>query len=225
MPALPHFRAVRIAARDGGLVQAIEEHRSLGGGWRIGAADHPIEAGALVIVDFDEADERRCAVETIRARGFSGALLVLGSLSFADDAPPADCETLPRPIRLGALLARIDAFLDERADPDSSVLGPYRLSPAGRLLRRATDEEPIRLTELEYRLIARLVEAEGMLVAREQLLEQVWGYTPGVDTHTVETHIWRLRQKIETNDPATHFLVTEPGGYRLSLNSTEAAEP
>jgi DNA-binding response OmpR family regulator len=124
---------------------------------------------------------------------------------------------MKRPIRLGALLARIDAYWEPDLEDTAIVLGPYEFLASDRALLLPFDEEIIRLTELETKLLSCLADASGALVGREQLLAEVWGYSGDADTHTVETHIWRLRQKIETDDPATRFLITEPGGYRLLL--------
>jgi DNA-binding response OmpR family regulator len=102
------------------------------------------------------------------------------------------------------------------------MLGPYQFIPDERLLRDPGNGRVIRLTELEKDLLVYLLAAEGALIGREQLLVDVWGYSDGVDTHTVETHIWRLRQKIETEDPASRFLITEAGGYRLLAGEAQA---
>jgi DNA-binding response OmpR family regulator len=114
------------------------------------------------------------------------------------------------------LLARIDAHAARPDAADTYGLGPYEFAASEGVLRRRDDGAVVRLTELERKLIFCLVEARGEVVAREQLLSEVWGYNAEIATHTVETHIWRLRQKIETNDPATALLLTEIGGYRLA---------
>ncbi len=158
--------------------------------------------------------ERRRAVETLRGSGFTGPAIILGGLDASGDP---DDEPVARPIRLGALLARIEAHWSESDSSEVRQLGPYAFVPAERLLRDVKSDTVIRLTELERKLLLYLAAANGGSVDREQLLAHVWGYTAGVDTHTVETHIWRLRQKIETDDPASRFLVTEAEGYRLLL--------
>jgi DNA-binding response OmpR family regulator len=209
-------RTVRIAAPDGALADALEEHRPAKSGWSFQPLDGTPEADAIVIVDYNEPDDRRRSLEAIRAGGFDGPVLILGAISGIEGALPED-EPIARPVRLGTLLSRIDAHWAKPPDREPIMLGPYKFVPAERVLLHDDESGAIRLTELEHRLLSDLVDADGGLVGRAQLLARVWGYTAGVDTHTVETHIWRLRQKVETDDPATHFLVTEAGGYRLHL--------
>jgi DNA-binding response OmpR family regulator len=206
------FRSVRVAAPDDSLVRALAEHRKASHGWSVGPLEGPPEPDALVILDFDDGDARTRMLDRVRTEGFGGPVVILGGCDAARS--PAD-EALPRPVRLGALLGRIDAHGAAPAEPDPAMLGPYQFAPDERLLRDVADGRIIRLTELEQDLLVYLAAAQGALVGRDQLLADVWGYSDGVDSHTVETHVWRLRQKIETDDPATRFLVTEAGGYRL----------
>jgi hypothetical protein len=222
------FPPVRVGAPDDSLIRALAEHRPARRGWNVRPLDGPPEAGALVILDFDDGQTRSALRDTLRAQGFAGPIVILGGCDAATSGPAtsgpaasgpaasgAPDEPVPRPVRLGLLLARLDAHAEASADPDAITLGPYRFEADARLLRGGSTGRVIRLTELEQDLLVYLSAAEGALVGREQLLADVWGYSEGVDTHTVETHVWRLRQKIETDDPATRFLVTEIGGYRL----------
>ncbi|MES2728929.1 MAG: helix-turn-helix domain-containing protein [Pseudomonadota bacterium] len=74
---------------------------------------------------------------------------------------------------------------------------------------------PIKLTEKERDILMSLSLAPDRALSREELLDQVWGYRADLDTHTLETHIYRLRHKIEA-DPATpQIIVTIPNGYKL----------
>ena len=209
---------IRVAASNDALLRALGEQKRHVAAWDIAALDpsgEPLGADAIVIVDFDDHALRDGALDALAVRGFSGPVLVLGD---ADEGRP-DIESVPRPVRLGLLLNRLAAYAAGVADPAAMRLGPYDFFPSDRLLRHGANAEEVRLTELEQRLLDYLAAAGG-LVERERLLEQVWGYHSGADTHTVETHIWRLRQKIETDDPATRFLVTEAGGYRLIVGET-----
>ncbi|HTJ63655.1 MAG TPA: winged helix-turn-helix domain-containing protein [Alphaproteobacteria bacterium] len=208
-----------VLAADDALASALREQRVLAADWRITArrisdAD-PVEPGALVIVDFEDTETRSRAVERIRRDGFAGPILVLADA----DAVEFDAEAIRRPVRLGALLARMQSHSAARQPDGPARIGPYELSAADCALREAETGRLVRLTELELKLLSYLIDAGGALVDREQLLEQVWGYRADADTHTVETHVWRLRQKVETDDPATRFVVTETGGYRLILAS------
>jgi DNA-binding response OmpR family regulator len=201
-------------APDDTLVRALNQHA---GGWRAVPLTGSPEPHALVIVDLDDPAERRNAVGTLRGEGFEGPVLILG----ARDAEAPEDEPIARPVRLGTLLARIEAHWAEDGEAELLQLGPYEFVPAEQLLRDPGSDAVIRLTELERKLLLYLASADGAAVDRDQLLAHVWGYSAGVDTHTVETHIWRLRQKIETEDPASRFLVTEAGKYRLLLAGAE----
>jgi DNA-binding response OmpR family regulator len=73
----------------------------------------------------------------------------------------------------------------------------------------------VRLTDKETAILRYLYRAGQKPVSREILLQEVWGYNSGVTTHTLETHIYRLRQKIERDPANAALLVTEAGGYKL----------
>ena len=73
----------------------------------------------------------------------------------------------------------------------------------------------VHLTEKEIAILKYLYYAGDKVVSREQLLVEVWGYNAEVTTHTLETHIYRLRKKIESDPSSASILVTESGGYRL----------
>ena len=123
-----------------------------------------------------------------------------------------------KPFKLGVLLARIRAQLRQHEQSEDAVftIGPYTLKPASKLLIDGNGVK-IRLTEKETSILKYLYRAGGRLVRRKELLDEVWGYNANVTTHTVQTHIYRLRQKIEKDPSQAEILVTETGGYRLVL--------
>jgi len=123
-----------------------------------------------------------------------------------------------KPFRLGVLLARVRAHLRQHEQSEDAVftIGPYTFRPAAKLLVHDEKNQKIRLTEKEAAILKFLYRSGAKAVGREVLLDQVWGYNAGVATHTLETHIYRLRQKIEEDPSQARILVTEPGGYRLN---------
>lgn len=123
-----------------------------------------------------------------------------------------------KPFKFPVLLARIRAQLRQHEQSEDAVfnLGPYTFKPASKMLITA-DEKKIRLTEKETNILKFLYRAQDGVVARDVLLHEVWGYNAGVTTHTLETHIYRLRQKIEPEPSNARLLVTESGGYRLNV--------
>ena len=123
---------------------------------------------------------------------------------------------IPKPFKFPVLLARIRAQLRTHEQSEDAIftLGPYTFKPAMKMLI-TEDEKKIRLTEKETNILKFLYRANDGVVARDVLLHEVWGYNAGVTTHTLETHIYRLRQKIEPDPGQGRILVTESGGYRL----------
>jgi DNA-binding response OmpR family regulator len=121
-----------------------------------------------------------------------------------------------KPFRFGVLLARLRAHLRSHEQSEDAVfkIGPYSFRPSAKVLVDA-QEKKIRLTEKETSILKYLYRAGSKVVGRDTLLAEVWGYNSGVTTHTLETHIYRLRQKIEQDPSSAEILVTEAGGYRL----------
>ena len=125
---------------------------------------------------------------------------------------------ITKPFKFPVLLARMRAQLrqHELSEDAIFVLGPYTFKPSLKLLV-TSDDNKIRLTEKETNILKFLYRSSEDVVPRDILLHEVWGYNAGVTTHTLETHIYRLRQKIEPDPGKARLLVTENGGYRLSL--------
>ncbi len=122
-----------------------------------------------------------------------------------------------KPFRLGVLLARLRAQLRTHEQSEDAVftIGPYTFRPSAKLLIHGETKQKVRLTEKETSILKFLYRSGAAVIGRETLLGEVWGYNAGVTTHTLETHVYRLRQKIEPDPSNARILVTEPGGYRL----------
>ena len=121
-----------------------------------------------------------------------------------------------KPFKFPILLARMRAQLRQHEQSEDAIftLGPYTFKPAMKMLI-TEDERKIRLTEKETNILKFLYRSTEGVVPRDILLHEVWGYNAGITTHTLETHIYRLRQKIEPDPSNVRLLVTESGGYRL----------
>ncbi|MCX7931801.1 MAG: response regulator transcription factor, partial [Rhodovarius sp.] len=126
---------------------------------------------------------------------------------------------IAKPFRLNELLARLRAQLRVYDSSENAVfaIGPYEFRPALKQMIDPVRGRKIRLTEKETAILKYLYRAGGKPVPRHTLLNEVWGYNSAVTTHTLETHVYRLRQKIEPDPAATRLLLTEAGGYRLAL--------
>jgi DNA-binding response OmpR family regulator len=175
----------------------------------------------LVILDVGLPDtDGRELCRVLRKHGVKAPVLMLtGHDSDADTILGLDAganDYVTKPFKFPVLLARIRAQLRTHEQSEDAIfqLGPYTFKPAMKMLIDEKDRK-IRLTEKETNILKFLYRSSDGVVARDVLLHEVWGYNAGVTTHTLETHIYRLRQKIEPDPSNARLLVTESGGYRL----------
>ena len=175
----------------------------------------------LILLDVDLPDmDGREACRLIRKAGVSTPVIMLTAQSSDSDAilglDSGANDYVTKPFRFAVLLARIRAHLRSHEQSEDAVfqIGPYEFRPASKLLVDGKGKK-IRLTEKETNILKYLYRAGEKPVSREELLTEVWGYNAGVTTHTLETHIYRLRQKIEKDPASAAILITDRGGYRL----------
>jgi DNA-binding response OmpR family regulator len=175
----------------------------------------------LILLDVDLPDmDGREACRLLRKDGVSTPIIMLTAQdSDADTVLGLDSganDYVTKPFRFAVLLARIRAHLRSHEQSEDAVfqIGPYEFRPAAKMLMD-TKGKKVRLTEKETNILKYLYRAGSKPVSREELLTEVWGYNAGVTTHTLETHIYRLRQKIEPEPGLARLLLTDSGGYRL----------
>ena len=128
---------------------------------------------------------------------------------------------IAKPFRTNELLARLRAHLRifESSEDAAFPVGPYIFHPAKKLLQHSVTKMRGRLTDKEVAMLKYLYRSDARSVDRQKLLHEVWGYNPAVTTHTLETHIYRLRMKIEGNPAKPILLITDSQGYRLDTRS------
>jgi DNA-binding response OmpR family regulator len=174
----------------------------------------------FMILDIGLPDgDGRALCRELRDFGVSCPIILLTAAeSDADTIEGLDAganDYVTKPFRFAVLMARVHAHLRSHGHSEDAQyrIGPYTFRPSAKLL---IDEaaKKIRLTEKETNIL-KFLHRSGETVPRETLLHEVWGYNPAVTTHTLETHIYRLRQKIEADPGRARLLVTESGGYRL----------
>jgi DNA-binding response OmpR family regulator len=175
----------------------------------------------LLIMDVGLPDlDGREAVKILRKGGFRSPIIMLtGHDGEADTILGLEAganDYVTKPFRFAVLLARIRAHLRQHEASDDAIftIGPYSFRPGAKLLLTEKGSK-IRLTEKETAILRFLYRAGQRVIGRDVLLQEVWGYNANVTTHTLETHIYRLRQKIEVDPGRARILVTESGGYRL----------
>jgi DNA-binding response OmpR family regulator len=174
---------------------------------------------AVMDVGLPDMDGRE-AVRIMRRTGFRGPVIMLTAQDSEEDTveglEAGANDYVTKPFKFAVLLARIRAHLRSHEASEDAIfqIGPYTFRPGAKLLVGERGSK-LKLTEKETAILRFLYRAGREVVGRDTLLAEVWGYNAHVTTHTLETHIYRLRQKIEPNPAIAAILVTEAGGYKL----------
>ena len=176
----------------------------------------------VIILDVGLPDiDGREVCRLMRRNGVRSPIIMLTGADTDSDAilglDSGANDYVTKPFRLGVLLARIRAHMrqHERSDDAMFTIGPHTFQPSAKQLYDNENNKTVRLTDKEVAILKYLFRASDRVVGRDVLLDEVWGYNAAVTTHTLETHVYRLRQKIERDPANARILVTEPGGYRL----------
>ena len=223
-------KTILIVDDDADLREALAEQLEVGGEFatvqaangHTGVSQAQGRRPDLVLLDVDLPDiDGREVCRRLRQAGVGAPVIMLtGQTTDSDTIAGLEAganDYVAKPFKFAVLMARIRAQLRSHEQSEDAVfrLGPYEFRPAAKLL---VDErqKKIRLTEKETSILKYLYRAGEKPVARDELLAEVWGYNAGVTTHTLETHVYRLRQKIESDPANSKLLLTEAGGYRLS---------
>ncbi len=226
---MPRRKTILIVDDDPDLREALAEQFREGDEFTVEEAEDAASAHAalaaggvdavILDVNLPDADGRE-ACRAMREQGVSAPIIMLtGQTEAADQIGGLESganDYVTKPFRFDVLLARLRAHLRSHEKSEEAVfqVGPYEFQPARKLL--VAEGRKVRLTEKETNILKYLYRAGPVAVPREELLHEVWGYNAGVTTHTLETHIYRLRQKIEPDPANARLLLTESGGYRLA---------
>ncbi|MFQ3348399.1 MAG: DNA-binding response OmpR family regulator [Paracoccaceae bacterium] len=195
---------------------------AISGASALGAIKGQIFDLILLDVGLPDTDGRELC-RMIRKQGVKCPIVMLtGYDTDADTIYGLDVganDYVAKPFKFPVLLARLRVQIRQHEQSEVAIfsLAHYTFYPAQKLLLDPENKK-LRLTEKETNILKYLYRAGPNVVPRDELLHEVWGYNAGVTTHTLETHIYRLRQKIEPDTSKAQILVTEPGGYRLSAS-------
>ena len=226
---MPSTRKILIVDDDPELRDALTEQLSLHEEFDAVAVENgtgavqaaKVEQIDLVIMDVGLPDiDGRDAVRILRKNGFKAPILMLTAHDTDSDTilgfESGANDYVTKPFRFGVLLARIRALLRQHDASDDGIftIGPYTFRPSSKLLLNPKGNK-VRLTVKETAILRYLYRVGERPVSRETMLQEVWGYHSEVTTHTLETHIYRLRQKIEKDVATPVILVTESQGYKL----------
>jgi DNA-binding response OmpR family regulator len=225
---MPNTR-ILIVDDDSELREAVSEQLSMHEEFEVAAVEsgrEGVQAAKvgqidLVIMDVGLPDiDGHDAVRILRKNGFKAPIIMLtGHKTDSDTILGLESganDYLTKPFRFAVLLARIRAQLRQHEASEDAIftIGPYTFRSRSKLLVNPKGKK-VRLTEKETSILRYLYRAGQRAISRETLLREVWGYNSSVNTHTVETHIFRLRQKIEEDAAVPVILVTDVSGYRL----------
>src|SRR3954454_10451350 len=233
-------RPILIVEGDAALRATLAEQIAQEGDFTADEAESAAEAAAkladgetrydaiLLGIGLPDGDGRDFCAKLRRDGKRMPVIMLTGADAEADVVRGLDAganDYIAKPFRLPELLARVRAQLRVFDNSEDAVfsIGPYLFRPSAKLLMEPARNRKIRLTDKESSILKFLYRAGGKPVPRQVLLNEVWGYNSAVTTHTLETHIYRLRQKIEPDPSNARLLLTEGGGYRLDPGAGQQA--
>jgi DNA-binding response OmpR family regulator len=230
--AMPSRRPILIVEDDAALSATLADMIGLEGEFSADMAGSAAEAKAkldkpgarydaiLLDIGLPDADGCDLCVEFRQSRHSMPILMLTGANAEADVVRGLSAganDYIAKPFRINEVLARLRAQLRNFDNSDHAVItiGPYQFRPSAKLLHDPVRNLKLRLTGKECAILKFLHRLGGKTAAREMLLSEVWGYNNAVSTHTLETHMYRLRQKIEANPARPDLLLTTTGGYKM----------
>lgn len=176
------------------------------------------EEDAGIIPDMIIVDEDTDKLRELHKQQLQVPTILL--LSSGADAGGAEASNIVyKPLVLNNFFNLLQAGINIYENSSDGYLNfnQYELRPSKKEILNLRNNEIIKLTEKEVAIIKYLYKAKDKIVSKNELLQEVWGYSPEVTTHTIETHIYRLRQKVEHEDAAAQIILTSDGGYQLKL--------
>jgi DNA-binding response OmpR family regulator len=225
-------RPILIVEDDAALRATLAEGIAAEGGFLLEEAESAAEAEAkladadarfdaiLLDVGLPDGDGRDLCARLRRSGKRMPVIMLTGATEELDVVSGLDAganDYIAKPFGLPELLARVRAQLRTFDSSEDAMfqIGRFLLRPSAKLLLEPERNRKIRLTDKETSILKFLYRASGKPVPRQVLLNEVWGYNSAVTTHTLETHVYRVRRKIEADPYNPRLLVTESGGYRL----------
>lgn len=173
-----------------------------------------------VVFELVVVDEQIDVLPIIQSKMLKTPIILLLADPNSFDSATDAVKIVYKPMRLEEFLDVVNASINLFANSSSGLLvfNRYQLNTINKEICNLRNNEIIKLTEREVSILKYLYKAQDKIVSKSELLSEVWGYNPEASTHTVETHIYRLRQKIEHEDNDFQIIVTEENGYKLLAN-------
>jgi DNA-binding response OmpR family regulator len=176
-----------------------------------------------ILLDIGLPDmDGRDVCRILRRKGIHVPVIMLTALDRDADAilglDSGANDYVTKPFRIGVLLARLRAHMrqHEMSEDASFAVGPYMFRPADKVLLGGVERRDVNLSEKETAILKHLYRAGDAAVDSETLYSEIWDHATSLITHTLQTHIYRLRQKIEDDPAQPAIILSEKGGYRLA---------
>lgn len=177
------------------------------------------EYNSEVIYDLVVIDERPDVLQYIRDYGFKVPVIYFQETDEKTiPLSPTDI-IIKKPFSLDNFLDMLKSSINifDNSSEGCIKFNDYELWPTKKEIINKRNSETTKLTEKEVAILKYLYKAQGRIISKNELLQEVWGYSPDSSTHTIETHIYRLRNKVEHEDADSQIIVTEEGGYKLKI--------